>query len=128
MLVSHYTSIATQLRNQSALVAALKDLGFTAEVHKTPQRLNGYYGNERNTAEIIVRKNQGLMADVGFSKQADGSYSMIMDGMDRRLTTGKLTQHYAKHVIKTQQARMGYRMVSEKTTAAGEIQMVLEVN
>ena len=125
--MSHHVSIATVFKSEQALIAALKDLGFNPEVHKTPQNLVGYYGQKETPCHIIVSKRQGLSADMGFQKQPDGSYKQVMDHMDSRRFS-HLTQTYAKHVIKAEQARMGYRMVSEKTTAAGEIQMVLEVN
>lgn len=92
--VSHYNNIETQIKDLDALLNALCRVNTrthqwtrnTIEVHKTPQHLMGYQGDTREqTAEIIIRQRHvgGASNDIGFKKQADGTYTAIISDYDQ---------------------------------------------
>ena len=102
--MSHYCEIQTELRDPGALVAALRALGFAdIEVHAAAQALYGYQGDARpERAEVIVRRRYVGQAanDLGFARQADGTFRAIISeydqgqGYDARWL-GRLAQEYA---------------------------------
>ena len=69
------------------MVQALNDVGYAdVEVHETSQTLYGYHNDARDErAHIIVRrKHIGSAAnDLGFLRNADGSYSQIVSDFDQ---------------------------------------------
>ena len=81
------------ITSQEILLAALAELGWkdgAVEVHQTPQTLMDWHGQSRpQKANIIIRRrNTGLGAsnDVGFIKNADGTFSPIVSDYDSSLT------------------------------------------
>jgi hypothetical protein len=80
--------VKTKIKKKAALVKALQDMGFTLDqirVHEQAQHLQGFGGDMREqTAEVIIpRKHVGGAAnDIGFKKQADGTYQAIISGYD----------------------------------------------
>jgi hypothetical protein len=86
--MSHYTRVRTVLRDPEILVRALAEVGLTkVERHAQAQALVGYRGDQRaQKAEIIVRRKHigRLSNDLGFARQADGSYEAIISDFDRR--------------------------------------------
>lgn len=102
--MSKYAEYSTKLTDCAHLVGALQDLGYTVEVHDTPQVLYGYHGDARTqTANVIVRRQFVGEAsnDVGFLKQPDGSYAAIISDYDQACTfnparMGELKQTYTE--------------------------------
>jgi len=130
--MSAYMTCQTEFRDVTSLVAALKDLGYQPEVHAEPAALYGYEGDMRpERAHVIVRRGQvGLAAnDLGFVRQADGSYGMLRSQYDSQATfpdarAGQLKARYGYHQVITQAKKRGYTVASE-TTAQGKIKIVL---
>jgi hypothetical protein len=84
--VSHYTRVATTLHDPVILAGALAELGFAeVEVHDSPQPLRGWGRDGTERAEIIIRREHatGAHADIGFARGADGTFTAVMDAMDR---------------------------------------------
>jgi hypothetical protein len=85
--MSHYTRLRTELRDPDLLAAALRRVGYPdVEVHETPQALYGYQGDVRaERAEVVVRREHVGRAsnDIGFARQADGSFIAIISEYDR---------------------------------------------
>jgi len=87
------------------------------------------------TANIIVRRQYvGTAAnDVGFLKQSDGRYQMIISEFDRRQTTQgtnflkRMGQIYGKHKVLKQVRRLGYSVTSTKTTEDGKLKIRVKV-
>ena len=85
--MSHFVNIVTQMKDGTALVRALEKLGFKGkvEVYEVAQNLYGYQGDKRSQkAHIILRrKHVGPSSnDIGFEKQADGSYAAHISEFD----------------------------------------------
>ena len=129
--ISEYTIVQVEYNDPECIKAALKELGYTYEDHKTEQNLHGYHGDMRQqTASIIVRRRHVGAAsnDVGFKRKANGKYELIISEFDRRGTTGqnfmeKMKQLYAKHKTLKQLKRMGKTVTSVKTTSDGRIKI-----
>lgn len=101
--MSHYNNITTQIKDLSALIEALCRVKSRTgqwtknmiEVHPTPQHLYGFQNDQRNqTAEIIIRRQHvgGAANDIGFKKQADGTYTAIISDYDRGYYTEQWVQ------------------------------------
>jgi hypothetical protein len=132
--MSHFTTIKTQLRDTDALLAALKDLGFhQVECYATPQVLIGYEGDRRSeSAEVIIRRRfiSPLSNDIGFARQADGSFHAIISEYDQRhgydqTWLDRLVQRYGYHHLKVTADREGFTIEAEETLEDGTIRLVV---
>jgi hypothetical protein len=131
--MSHFTKLRTQITDADGLVKALADVGFKeVEVHEAAQHLYGYQGDERpQTAEVIVRRKYiGLASnDVGFKRQADGTFEAIISEYDRRRYSqawlNRLAQRYAYHVALAKLAEQGFDLVTDQAQEGEQIHLVL---
>lgn len=93
--MSAYVECKTNFDDRDTLVSALQTLGWTPEqiqVHETAQNLHGYTGGLREqTAEIIIDRKHlvGASNDLGFKRQADGTWKMIISEFDVRRLPSK---------------------------------------
>jgi Protein of unknown function (DUF1257) len=124
--MSQYGSFQTQYRDKECLIQALNDQGYsTVEVHEQAQQLFDYTGRATHyldasgdKAEVIVRRQYvgGAANDLGFKKQADGTYSAIISRYD----TGKhdtkwlnqLKGKYTERVTSKEAKRIGAKFHS----------------
>jgi len=84
--MSKYLTVETVMNDVECLKETLKELGYPFEEHTEAQHLYGYQGDKRKQkAHIIInRKNVGGAAnDVGFLKNADGNYEMLISEYDQ---------------------------------------------
>jgi len=97
--MSEFVECKTKFKDRKALVEGLMALGFAEseiEVHEEAQNLYGYHGDKREQkANIIIRRKNvgGSSNDIGFAKQADGTYEAIISAFDR----GSGGKHAAKY-------------------------------
>jgi len=122
--MSHYSKVTTRLVDEAALLKALADLGFAAvEVHERPLGLRGYKGDLRkDTAHVIIRRRfiGPYSNDIGFLRQADGSYAAIISEFDEvekgydQAWLNRLSQRYAYHVAVTQLTAQGFSLIEEQ--------------
>ena len=131
--MSHYTTIALEIRDRDALVAALGDLGLNVvEVHELPQHLFGYEADVRpEKAEVIVRREHvgPLSNDIGFRKTDAGTYEAIVSEYDQQNGYGqtwrnRLLQRYGRHVAVAKLAKKGFRVAREEIRE-GKLHVVL---
>ena len=86
--MSAYTSVQTTYNDRECLVEALVKMGYAREhieVHDTAQGLYGYHGDLRQEkANVIVRRQNvgGSSNDIGWEKQADGTYKEHISNYD----------------------------------------------
>ena len=142
--MSHYTEIKTAFKDQAALIDALVEIGFargSIEVHEAPVTLYGHHGDERpERAEIVIRRHYLSIAsnDIGFARQADGTFQAIISEYDEMAGhhainptakalggynaawLGRVKQAYAARVVEKQAASRGLRTERRKD-AAGRI-------
>lgn len=126
--MSSYNEIETQFSDQGCLVEALKELGYQPQVTEKPANLEGYHGDKRTqTAEIIIPRRQvgGASNDVGFKKNADGTFTAIISDYDRSSNFGvkkqaELKKVYAEKMAIKQAKANGLKFVGKKQTTNKE--------
>jgi len=88
--ISAYIQGKTSIRDPECLVEALKELGWSSEqieVHHDAVTLYDYKGKARpEQAEVVIRRKHisGASNDMGFARQADGTFNTIVSQYDRR--------------------------------------------
>ncbi len=120
--MSAYNEIETQFSDEGCLVEALKEMGYQPQVNTKAQKLEGYHGDKREqTAEIIIPRRQvgGASNDVGFKKNADGTYTAIISDFDGGGNFGKkkqqqLKQLYAEKMAIKQAKANGLKFLGKK--------------
>lgn len=120
--MSAYNEIETQFSDQDCLVDALKEMGYQPQVSEKPQNLEGYTGDTRKqTAEIILPRRQvgGASNDVGFKKNADGTFTAIVSDYDRGGNFGlkkqaQLKRLYAEKMAVKQAKKNGLKFMGKK--------------
>ena len=133
--MSHFSTIALEIKNCTHLVEALVDMGWKIdqiEVHSVPTNLYGYQGDVRkDVANVIIRRKYvgGLSNDIGFVKQPDGTYTAIISDYDRGWKYGdrwlnSLKQKYGVRVAE-HQAKIKGMSVKKTTKQDGTVQLVL---
>jgi hypothetical protein len=128
--LSHYSHVKTKISDQECLLKALTDLGFgkdKVKVHETAQKLEGYQGDKRQqTAEVIIPRKyvQSAANDIGFKKQADGTFQAYISDYDKSKYNndwlGKLSQRYAYHKLK-EEVESGGLYIESESEEKGEI-------
>ena len=127
--MSEYIVCETNYTDEETLKEALADIGIgtdMVEIHETPQPLEGYMGDYRKQkANVIIKRHVVGMSsnDIGFEKQADGSYRAIVSDYDKHRGfgqkilskanggSGELDQHYAKRaILRTIAKTYGHRL------------------
>jgi 3-deoxy-D-arabino-heptulosonate 7-phosphate (DAHP) synthase len=131
--MSHFTRMRTALRDARVLARALRELGLAAvEVHDTPQPLRGYWGRPgADRAEVVVRKKdaKGARADIGFARQQDGSFAVVLDAMDTgrygQEWLARLTQAYGHAAALEYAEAHGYEVVTDEAELDGTRRLTL---
>jgi hypothetical protein len=131
--MSHYTIVNTQIVSAKHLTRALGDLGFAdVEVHSTPQPLVGWMGLAReNQANVIIRRKylSPSSNDIGFAKNASGTFDALISDWDRPTYDNKwlqqLSQRYAYHVATDLLDERDFSLVEEECDQDGTIHLTL---
>lgn len=106
--MSEFKKYPTEYKDKECLKAALAEQGYTeVEDHEQPQTLYDYHGRATtyldktgDKANIIVRRKHvgGAANDLGFKKEADGTYTAIISQYDRgKHNTGWMTDLKRKY-------------------------------
>jgi hypothetical protein len=115
--MSKYNRQRSLYNDRDCLIEALRVMGYDeVEVHEDAVNLIGYRGDTRpERANVIVRRRHiGTAAnDLGFVREADGTYSVIvsdydshkhgaawMTGLKKTYTEKRLIKHAAKNGLK----------------------------
>ena len=115
--MSKYNRQKSTYNDRDCLVEALHEMGYAdVEIHDDAVNLIGYHADTRpEKANVIVRRNYiGSAAnDLGFVKEADGTFSCIvsdydsrkhgvewMTGLKKAYTEKRLIKHAAKNGLK----------------------------
>lgn len=137
MIISHFTEIALAINDREALLAALAEMGYAGkvEVHEAPVTLIGYDGKPRVLdgrevrAEIVIRQRHLWNAanDIGFARQADGTYLAYISEYDRQVEPEwhtRLLQAHGVHVAQRELRKLGCRNVQLTRQADGTVVVV----
>ncbi|HML32600.1 MULTISPECIES: DUF1257 domain-containing protein [Sporomusa] len=122
--MSHFTQVATKIKNKEILLSALRELGYEVEENTL---ITGYRGQE-TPVDIAVRMQQGY--DIGFVLGPDGTYSFVTDwfgvqGTNEQEFTTKVQQQYALTTVMEQVRRQGFNVVEQQRDAGGEIRLTV---
>jgi len=130
--MSEFYNIDTIIRSESALVEALREMGYNPKVHNVAQNLYGYQGDKREqVAHIIIPRNQISHAsnDIGFEKMSNGKYKMHICEYDiniKSFNEGRLKQLYAKYnILKVVNLKSKYRLKKQTEEKDGRIRIRL---
>lgn len=131
--MSHFTAIKTQIKDATALVKALADVGFKqVEVHGSAQHLYGFQGDIRSqTAEVIIRRKYigSASNDIGFQRQSDGTFEAVISEYDRHKYNqswlNQVTQRYGYHTLMAMAPAQGFTVEEEDVLADGTIRVVV---
>jgi Protein of unknown function (DUF1257) len=124
--MSHFSQIKTQIRDLSALQAALTDLEIEWKAGSQPVR--GYRG-QTSTAEVVIEQSNGH--DIGFS-QSQGQYELVADlqywqqPLSVEGFLRQVTQRYAYHTVLAETSRQGFQVAEQQQRADGSIRLVLQ--
>ena len=129
--MSAYSQMQTQITDADILKECLKEKGYgNVEHHQTAQQLVGYHGdNRKQTAEIIIRRKHISSAsnDIGFKKQADGTYGAIISDYDKIKHTDHwmtdLKKMYAEKKTMKQAKISGLKLISKKVSTNGSCKL-----
>jgi hypothetical protein len=119
--MSHYSSVKTQINDLGALAAAAKEMGFGFLENARPR------GYSTGAVCDVVVKLKGKY-DVGFVKQADGTYAMTCDWymgyVQKEIgeNGGLFMQNYAYQKISREAGARGYS-VQRNLEKDGKIKM-----
>lgn len=120
--MSAYNEVSTVYSDGDCLVEALKEQGYQPQVSEKAQQLEGYQGDARKqTAEIIIPRRQvgGASNDVGFKKNADGTYTLLVSDYDSGSNFNKKKQAELKRLYVEKKAikqakKNGLKFVGKK--------------
>ena len=125
--MSHFSTIKTELRDRSALIEALRDLGH--EPSEGERVVRGYRG-QSVIADLAIAQAEGT--DIGFRwNSASGSYELVADldlwkqpaPVERFLA--RLSQRYALRTILAATAQEGFQVSDQQQAADGSIELVV---
>ena len=125
--MSHFSTVKTELRDRTALVAALRDLGHDPSESEQPVR--GYRG-QTVLADLAMASPEGT--ELGFRWNASsGSYELVTDldlwkqpiPVERFLA--KLTQRYALRSILAASLEEGFQVTEQRQATDGSIELVV---
>ena len=135
--MSHFSTVKTELRDRTALIDALRDLGHTPSEGERPVR--GYRGQTVVADLTIAAESAGdavsagaQTSDIGFRwDAASGSYELVTDldlwnrpiPVERFLA--KVTQQYALRSILAASANEGFQVSEQRQAADGSIELVV---
>ena len=124
--MSHFSQIKTQIRDLTALQAALTDLGINWK--PGPQAVRGYRGQTFN-AEVVIEQDNGY--DVGFSRTSE-QYELVADlqywqqPLSVEGFIKRVTQRYAYHTVLQETERQGFQLAEQEQSQDGSIRLVLQ--
>jgi len=136
--MSAYRDQKTGITDAECLMGALSQMTslgtgklFQPVRHEVAVQLEGFHGDKRQqTAEIVLPRAQvqGAANDIGFKKQADGTYNAIISAFDSgRYNAGWLTDVKQRvlelRTVKKVKAQPGMRLEKREVLKNGDIRL-----
>ena len=120
--MSKFEELRTEMRDARFLREALTNLGHAAEAHAGGITITDYDGNPHpHPAFVVVRKTAGFLSDFGFTKTADGRFTLVVDEYDERFRLGpawmgRLLQTYKEKETIAMAKAKGYVLRGREVT------------
>jgi len=132
--MSHYTTIKTKITDMESLICAVESMGYQ---YKTGRNLPMYdfCGNKTAyTADLVIPRKclASVSNDIGFSRQEDGTYRIIISDYDKVAEKVKgfpeqIRQRYAYFKVKKELHLEGNKQIlEEKKHIDGSIEIIVE--
>ena len=139
-IISHKTTIKTELTNKSYLKQALTKLGFTyteAPIGQTIKTTGSYHAG---IADVDIRleshNGKNLKGSIGFKEEKDGTFSTTGDFYGMSFSEGdsitmeklknKVTARSKEAEINDHLLQLGFQMSDEENTAKGVQELTFE--
>lgn len=120
--MSHFTTIAIEIKNGDLLEKSLQELGYPV---KRNTLVRGYLGNSTHAEYVIPMPNA---YDIGFRKLGD-RYELIADmwgvATDVEELLGAITQQYATNKVLQSAAQQGFAVEQQEILEDGTIRIVI---
>ncbi|TYQ30230.1 DUF1257 domain-containing protein [Pseudanabaena sp. UWO310] len=120
--MSHFTTIAIEIKNGDLLEKSLQELGYPV---KRNTLVRGYLGNSTHAEYVIPMPNA---YDIGFRKLGD-RYELIADmwGVATNVEEllGAITQQYATNKVLQSAAQQGFAVEQQEILEDGTIRIVI---
>lgn len=120
--MSHFTTIAIEIKNGDLLKQAIEELGYPV---KENTLVRGYLGNT-TTAEYVLPMPNAY--DLGFRKIGD-RYELIADmwglAMNVEEFLGELNQQYATKTVLASATQQGFAIEQQEVLEDGTIRIVI---
>ena len=126
--MSKYVVCEVHCCDEQSIIEAIKEMGLSKDLVKTGQKISlpNDRGKGAYDAQIVIPATvAGTNYPIGFVKQADGKYMLVMAGEDRfkkngkrfmstnMSGTGEFVQLYAKNrIIRAVKANYGHRVAA----------------
>ena len=122
--MSEYMVCETEMSDMEVIMETLAELGFPAGkvvVHDRAVALEGYGGDQRaQKAHVVIKRAHVGSAsnDIGFEKQANGSYKAWVSaydqrrGLGREIMSGRMKRLYTKNATMRVAKRQGWKVQS----------------
>jgi len=118
--MSHFTKVATKIKNLVLLQQALKDLNYETVLGSEQVQVRGWHG-ALETADLVVKASKTYDIGVRLNKET-GSYEFVADwwgvettrGVSQKDFVDQVMRRYAYHVVTTEVKARGYTVVEEE--------------
>ena len=124
--MSHFTSIKTKIKDESALIKALENMGLKPQLATQGMNLRNRWGTTDTAHIIILQEQLKCNADLGF-KRTEDCYEITAD--DYELARSKypnFRQDFATEYACVLAQRNGYKILSRERNTNGKIQIKLQ--
>jgi hypothetical protein len=104
------------IKSLKELEETLQQLGLEYDVHDAATQMTDYWGRQGKKAEVIIpksRNKQRMMSDIGFKKNSEGEYDIIVDSDNRNLKNSIAQTHAALKVMRVAKAGKAVANVTE---------------
>ncbi|MDX1977510.1 MAG: DUF1257 domain-containing protein [Pseudanabaenaceae cyanobacterium bins.68] len=120
--MSHFTTIAVQIKDGEILQQVLQDLGYQVEQNAM---VRGYQG-DKTSADYVIR--QGNKYDLGFRRQADG-FELVADFWGAEIDQAKflapILQNYAHKCLLNAVQSHNFNLEQEERLGDGSLRLVV---
>ena len=120
--MSHFTTIAVEIKNGDLLSQALQKLGYPVKKNRL---VRGYLGNTTNAEYVIPMPNA---YDIGFQKVGD-RFELIADmwgvAMNVEEFLGELNQQYATQIVLESATQQGFAIEQQEVLEDGTVRIVI---
>jgi Protein of unknown function (DUF1257) len=128
--MSHFSRIATKIRDRQTLVRCLEEMGYEVREAGTIQ---GYHGREQ--VDLFIQTGRGYA--IGFRKNEQGTFEIVADwwgvkGADKgrfiedlQKSVNRIQREYALKMVMEQSERQGYALVEQEEEGDGSIRIVM---